>query len=44
MATSFCGRYRVVSLDGKLVETSGVMSAGGRTVKGLFGSQRGRGE
>ncbi|KAF4727767.1 hypothetical protein FOZ62_027572, partial [Perkinsus olseni] len=35
-------RYRVVSLDGKLVETSGVMSAGGRTAKGLFGAQRGK--
>ncbi|KAF4650181.1 hypothetical protein FOL47_001394, partial [Perkinsus chesapeaki] len=35
-------RYRVVTLDGKLVETSGVMSAGGRVQKGLFGAQRGK--
>ncbi|KAK4337374.1 hypothetical protein RND71_043331 [Anisodus tanguticus] len=32
-------RWRVVTLDGKLVETSGAMTAGGRPIKGRMGTE-----
>lgn len=32
-------RWRVVTLDGKLVEVSGAMTAGGRTIKGRMGTE-----